>query len=46
MAGYVTVPVLLNIDPFPNKRRGLSFSVGASAGYLYNSHTKQISDVK
>jgi Outer membrane protein beta-barrel domain len=44
MAGYVTVPVLLNVDPFPNKRRGLSFSAGVSAGYLYNSHTKQISD--
>ncbi|QEC67398.1 outer membrane beta-barrel protein [Panacibacter ginsenosidivorans] len=44
MTGYVTVPVMLNIDPFPNRRRGLSFSVGVSAGYLYNSHTKQISN--
>jgi len=42
--GYVTVPFMLNIDPFPNRRRALSFSVGVSAGYLYNSHTKQVSD--
>jgi len=34
---------MLNIDPFPNRRRALSFSVGVSAGYLYNSHTKQVS---
>ena len=41
---YVTVPLMLNIDPFPNKRHGLSFSVGVSAGYRYASRSKQISD--
>jgi hypothetical protein len=41
---YVTVPFMLNIDPFPNRRRGLSFSVGVSAGYRYASRNKQISD--
>lgn len=41
---YVTIPVMINISPFTNKRQGLSFSVGMSAGYLYNSRNKQISD--
>ncbi|MEP6846583.1 MAG: outer membrane beta-barrel protein [Panacibacter sp.] len=41
---YVTVPLMLNIDPFPNRRRALSFSAGISAGYRYASRTKQISD--
>ena len=41
---YVTVPFMLNFDTNPNKRRGLSFSVGVSAGYRYASRTKQISD--
>ncbi len=40
---YATVPMMLNINPFPNKKR-ISFSVGASAGYLIGSHTKQKSD--
>jgi len=41
---YVTVPFMLNIDPSPNRRRGLSFSVGVSAGYRYASRNKQVSD--
>jgi len=40
--GYVTVPMMVNINPWPNKKR-LSISFGASAGYLVGSHTKQIS---
>lgn len=40
---YATVPMMLNINPWPNKKR-ISFSVGASAGYLIGSHTKQKSD--
>ena len=40
---YATVPMMLNINPWPEKKR-LSFSVGASAGYLIGSHTKQKSD--
>lgn len=41
---YITVPFMLNIDPTPDRRRGFSLSVGVSAGYLYNSRNKQISD--
>lgn len=40
---YVSVPFMLNVNPWPNKKR-VSFSVGASAGYLVGSHTKQVSD--
>ncbi len=40
---YITVPFMLNVNTNPHKRNSFSFSVGASAGYLYNSHTKQIS---
>ena len=41
---YVTIPFMININPFPHRRQGLSFSVGISAGYLYNSRNKQVSD--
>jgi len=41
---YITIPFMININPFPHKRQGLSFSVGISAGYLYNSRNKQVSD--
>ena len=40
---YATVPMMLNINPWPNKKR-VSLSFGASAGYLVGSHTKQKSD--
>ncbi len=40
---YATVPIMLNINPFPNKKR-ISFSAGVSAGYLIGSHTKQVSN--
>jgi hypothetical protein len=43
---YVTIPFMVNINPFPHKRQGLSFSVGVSAGYLYNSRNKQVSDAR
>ncbi len=43
--GYATVPMMLNINPFPDKKR-ISLSFGASAGYLLGSHTKQKSDEK
>lgn len=42
-AGYATVPFMININPWPNKKR-ISLSAGVSAGYLVGSHTKQISD--
>lgn len=40
---YLTVPIMLNINTTPDSRRGFSFSVGVSAGYLTNSRNKQIS---
>jgi hypothetical protein len=41
-ADYITVPMMLNFDFSPKRRRGFGFSVGASAGYLYNSRQKTI----
>jgi hypothetical protein len=35
---------MINIDPFTHRRQSLSFSVGISVGYLYNSRNKQVSD--
>jgi hypothetical protein len=41
-ADYVTIPMMLNFNFTPQKRRGFGLSVGASAGYLYNSRQKTI----
>ncbi|HYK46486.1 MAG TPA: outer membrane beta-barrel protein [Parafilimonas sp.] len=41
---YATIPFMLNINPGPDPRHGLSMSIGMSAGYRLGSHTKQISD--
>ncbi|MDR6341088.1 hypothetical protein HNQ91_004161 [Filimonas zeae] len=43
-AGYLTIPFMLNINPFPNSRKGFNLSAGVSAGYLIASRNKQISD--
>lgn len=43
-ADYITVPFMINIDPYPHKRHGFSLSFGVSAGYLYSSRNKQVSD--
>ena len=45
-ADYVTVPLMLNFNFTPNSSNNKSFglSVGASAGYLYSSRQKYISD--
>ena len=40
---YITVPLLLNLDPTPDKRKGFSLSAGVSAGYKIGSRNKQIS---
>lgn len=41
-ADYVSVPLLLNFCSNPgNPKRGLSFSAGISAGYLYSQRNKQ-----
>lgn len=42
-AGYLTVPLMLNINTTPHRHNGFSFSAGVSAGYLVGSHNKQIS---
>lgn len=42
-AAYATVPFMLNVNTNPGYKKGLTFSVGASAGYLVGSHNKQIS---
>lgn len=42
---YVTVPLMININPNPRQRNGgLNISFGASAGYLYGARNKQRSD--
>ncbi|MFT3703632.1 MAG: outer membrane beta-barrel protein [Agriterribacter sp.] len=42
---YVTVPLMVNINPNGNKRNGgLNISFGASASYLYGARNKQRSD--
>lgn len=41
---YLTVPVMLNFATHANQRKGISMSVGVSAGYLYSSRNKQVSD--
>ena len=43
-ADYLTVPMMLNFNFTPGKRHGFGFSVGASAGYLYASRQKTISN--
>ncbi|WP_462252614.1 outer membrane beta-barrel protein [Ferruginibacter sp.] len=44
-ADYLTVPLMLNFNSNPgSKKRGISFSAGVSAGYLYGQRNKQKSD--
>ncbi len=43
-AGYLTVPFMVNLNFTPEKRKGLSLSAGASAGYLIGSRNKQVSN--
>ncbi|MEO5890018.1 MAG: outer membrane beta-barrel protein [Ferruginibacter sp.] len=44
-ADYLTVPLMLNFSTSPGyTNKGLSLSVGVSAGYLYSQRNKQISD--
>ena len=44
-ADYLTVPLMLNFASNPNKiRKGISGSIGVSAGYLYSQRNKQVSD--
>ncbi len=41
--GYLTIPLMININANPSKKDGLRFSAGLSAGYLVGHHMKQIS---
>ncbi len=43
-ADYVTVPLMLNFNFTPHRRNEFGLSIGASAGYLYSSRQKLISD--
>lgn len=43
-AGYITAPIMININPTPGKTNGFSVSAGISAGYLIASRNKQISN--
>jgi hypothetical protein len=39
-ADYVTVPMMLNFNFTPGRKKGFGFSGGLSAGYLYSSRQK------
>lgn len=44
-ADYITVPLMINFGSNPySSKKGLSLSLGVSAGYLYNHRNKQKSD--
>lgn len=43
-ASYLSVPVMLNFNTNPGRKKGLSLSAGVSAGYLIGSRNKQISN--
>jgi hypothetical protein len=44
-ADYLTVPIMLNFASNPNNNsKGISVSLGVSAGYLYSQRNKQRSD--
>src|SRR6478735_7627582 len=42
--GYAAIPLMINITPHPEHRRGFNFSAGVSASYRVGTHSKQISD--
>ena len=41
-ADYVTLPMMLNFNFTPDRKKGFGLSAGASVGYLYNSRQKTI----
>ena len=43
-ADYLTIPMMLNFNFTPHRKKGFGFSVGASAGYLYASRQKTITN--
>ena len=45
-ADYLTVPMMLNFNFTPSRRKGFGLSVGVSAGYLYSARQKIKDDGK
>ena len=43
-ADYITIPLMLNFNCTPHKKKGFGFSVGASGGYLYSSRQKTVTN--
>jgi hypothetical protein len=43
-ADYITLPVMLNFNFTPKKKKSYGFSAGVSAGYLYAARQKLMSD--
>lgn len=43
-ADYLTVPMMLNFNFTPHRKKGFGFSAGVSAGYLYSSRQKMITN--
>ena len=43
-ADYATIPMMINFNFTPHRKRGFGISAGASVGYLYNSRQKTITD--
>lgn len=41
-ADYLTVPMMLNFNFTPNRKKGFGISAGVSAGYLYSARNKTI----
>jgi len=41
-ADYLTVPMMINFDFTPNRKKGFGISAGVSAGYLYSARNKTI----
>jgi opacity protein-like surface antigen len=41
---YITIPMMVNFNFTPKREKGFSLSVGASAGYLYASRQKTITE--
>lgn len=42
--GYLSVPLMVNLDLSPKRDRGLSLSAGVSAGYRIGGRNKQVSN--
>lgn len=43
-ADYLTVPLMLNFNFTPDRKDGFGFSAGVSAGYLYSSRNKFVTE--